>query len=131
MGMARSDQQWMSDILSGTSNSNRLSGRVYKEGSFWLAELLALYVMTQGKTQDDAYGMVKDLDAHCTGFDGPACSPTCRASVALINSPESWTALPDTSSFATFAFNSKLVARQLTPQASFYAGNTHGSPVPA
>ncbi len=61
VGMSRSEQQWRSDILSGTSNGNRLAGRVHKGGTFWLAELPALDVMTQGRTKDDAYAMVKDL----------------------------------------------------------------------
>ena len=59
--MGRSDQQWRSDILSGTSSGNRLAGRVFQDGRFWLAELPALDLMTQGTSRDDAYAMVKDL----------------------------------------------------------------------
>ena len=59
--MSRTEEQWRSDILCGTSNGDRLSGRVYKGGRFWLAELPSLDVMTQGRTKDDAYAMVKDL----------------------------------------------------------------------
>lgn len=39
----------------------RLSGRVYKDGKFWLAELPLLDAMTQGRTRKDAFAMVRDL----------------------------------------------------------------------
>ena len=61
VAMGRSEQEWRSEILSRTSNGNSLSGRVFKDGGFWLAELPALDVVTQGKTRRDAYAMVKDL----------------------------------------------------------------------
>jgi hypothetical protein len=32
-----------------------LQGHVWKEGKFWLIEVPALDVMTQGKTKEDAY----------------------------------------------------------------------------
>ena len=59
--MRRSDQQWRSEIVYGTSNGHRLSGKVYKGARFWLAEIPSLEAMTQGKTEEDAYAMVKDM----------------------------------------------------------------------
>ena len=68
--MGRSDQQWRLDIISMTSDGKRLSGQVYRDGKFWLAELPALDVMTQGKTKDDVYAMVKDLLETLAGVPG-------------------------------------------------------------
>lgn len=59
--MTRSEEQWRSVILSGPSNGNQISGRVYKGGKFWVAKLPALDVMTQGRTKIEACGMVKDM----------------------------------------------------------------------
>lgn len=39
----------------------RLSGRVYKSGKFWLAEVPILDAMTQGHTKKEALAMVEDL----------------------------------------------------------------------
>ena len=39
----------------------RLSGRVYKDGKFWLAEVPILDAMTQGHTKKEALAMVEDL----------------------------------------------------------------------
>ena len=39
----------------------RFSGKVYKDGKFWLAELPLLDAMTQGHTRKEAYAMVEDL----------------------------------------------------------------------
>lgn len=39
----------------------RLSGRVYKDGKFWLAEVPILDAMTQGHTRKEALAMVEDL----------------------------------------------------------------------
>lgn len=39
----------------------RFSGKIYKDGNFWLAEIPILDLMTQGKTKKDAYKMVADL----------------------------------------------------------------------
>lgn len=39
----------------------RFSGRIYKDGEFWLAEIPVLDLMTQGKTKEDAYDMVADM----------------------------------------------------------------------
>lgn len=61
VGMGRSEEQWRSAILGGTSNGNRLSGKVHRGNKFWLAKLPALDVMTQGRSKDDAYAMVKDM----------------------------------------------------------------------
>jgi hypothetical protein len=59
--MTRSEEQWRSVILGGTSNGNRLSGSVYKSDKFWVAKLPGLEVMTQGRSKDEAYAMVKDV----------------------------------------------------------------------
>lgn len=61
VGMSRSEEQWRSAILGATSNGNRLSGRVFKGDKYWVAQLPALEVMTQGKSRDDAHAMVKDM----------------------------------------------------------------------
>ena len=39
----------------------RIYGKVYKEGKFWLAEIPILDAMTQGRTRNEAFMMVKDL----------------------------------------------------------------------
>lgn len=39
----------------------RLSGRVYKEGKWWLAEVPLLDAMTQGRSRKEALAMVADL----------------------------------------------------------------------
>ncbi len=39
----------------------RFYGKVYKDGKFWLAEVLLLDAMTQGHTRKEAFVMVKDL----------------------------------------------------------------------
>ena len=39
----------------------RFSGKVYKDGKFWLAEIPILDLMTQGRTKQEAYRMVADM----------------------------------------------------------------------
>ncbi|MBF0273669.1 MAG: helix-turn-helix transcriptional regulator [Nitrospinae bacterium] len=39
----------------------RLSGKIFMDGTFWLAEIPMLDVMTQGHTKKEAYEMVVDL----------------------------------------------------------------------
>ena len=39
----------------------RFSGKVYKDGKFWLAEIPILDVMTQGYTKEEAFEMVLDM----------------------------------------------------------------------
>ena len=39
----------------------RFSGKIYKDGKFWLVEIPLLDVMTQGYTRKEAYAMVSDL----------------------------------------------------------------------
>ncbi len=39
----------------------RFSGKVYKDGKYWLAEIPILDLMTQGKTKKEAYEMVVDM----------------------------------------------------------------------
>lgn len=37
-----------------------LNGRIFKEGKFWLIEVPVLDVMTQGRTKNEAYDMLRD-----------------------------------------------------------------------
>ena len=39
----------------------RFSGKIYKDGTFWLAEIPILDLMTQGRTKREAYEMVADM----------------------------------------------------------------------
>ena len=39
----------------------RFSGKVYKDGKYWLAEIPIFDLMTQGKTKKEAYEMVVDI----------------------------------------------------------------------
>lgn len=39
----------------------RFSGKIYKDGKFWLAEIPILDLMTQGYTKKEAYEMVDDM----------------------------------------------------------------------
>jgi len=39
----------------------RFSGKIHKEGKFWLAEIPILDLMTQGRTKKETYEMVADM----------------------------------------------------------------------
>ena len=39
----------------------RFSGKIFKDGKFWLAEIPILDLMTQGRTKKEAYEMVADM----------------------------------------------------------------------
>jgi len=39
----------------------RFSGRIFKDGKFWLAEIPILDLMTQGRTKKETYEMVADM----------------------------------------------------------------------
>ena len=39
----------------------RFSGKIYKDGKFWLVEVPILNLMTQGRTKKEAYVMVADM----------------------------------------------------------------------
>jgi DNA-binding XRE family transcriptional regulator/predicted RNase H-like HicB family nuclease len=39
----------------------RFSGKIYKDGKFWLAEIPILDLMTQGHTKKEAFEMVADM----------------------------------------------------------------------
>jgi hypothetical protein len=39
----------------------RFSGKVYKDGKFWLAEIPIIDLMTQGRTKKETYEMVADM----------------------------------------------------------------------
>jgi|TARA_B100000809_G_C14996782_1_gene480017 predicted RNase H-like HicB family nuclease/DNA-binding XRE family transcriptional regulator len=59
------DQREVGKGDSATSEKEKLamrfSGKVYKEGKFWLAEIPVLDLMTQGHTRKEAFVMVSDL----------------------------------------------------------------------
>ncbi|MGE0085441.1 MAG: helix-turn-helix domain-containing protein [Desulfococcaceae bacterium] len=48
----------------------RFSGKIYKDGKFWLAEIPILDLMTQGRTKKEAYGMVADMLETLVNKDG-------------------------------------------------------------
>ena len=48
----------------------RFSGKIYKDGKFWLAEIPILDLMTQGRTKKEAYAMVADMLESLVGKDG-------------------------------------------------------------
>ena len=48
----------------------RFSGKVYKDGKFWLAEIPILDLMTQGRTKKEAYAMVADMLEAMVNKDG-------------------------------------------------------------
>jgi len=39
----------------------RFSGKIYKDGKFWLAEIPILDLMTQGRTKSETYEMIADM----------------------------------------------------------------------
>lgn len=39
----------------------RFTGKIYKDGKFWLAEIPMLDLMTQGRTKKETYEMVADM----------------------------------------------------------------------
>ena len=48
----------------------RFTGRIYKDGKFWLAEIPILDLMTQGRTKKEAYLMVADMIETMVNRDG-------------------------------------------------------------
>jgi hypothetical protein len=48
----------------------RLSGRIWKDGKFWLAEVPLLDAMTQGRSRPDALRMIGDLVAAMVDKEG-------------------------------------------------------------
>ena len=48
----------------------RFSGKVYKDGKYWLAEIPILDLMTQGRTKKEAYEMVVDMLETIVNKDG-------------------------------------------------------------
>jgi len=48
----------------------RFSGRIYKDGEFWLAEIPILDVMTQGYSKEESLEMVADLVQTMANEDG-------------------------------------------------------------
>lgn len=48
----------------------RFSGKITKDGKFWLAEIPILDLMTQGQTKKEAYEMVADMLESLVNKDG-------------------------------------------------------------
>jgi hypothetical protein len=48
----------------------RFSGKIYKDGKFWLAEIPIIDLMTQGHTKKEAYEMVTDMLESLIDKDG-------------------------------------------------------------
>lgn len=48
----------------------RFSGKIYKDGKFWLAEIPILDLMTQGSTKKEAFEMVADMLESLVNKDG-------------------------------------------------------------
>ena len=48
----------------------RFSGKVFKDGNFWLAEIPILDIMTQGHTQKESYDMALDVIKSMINKDG-------------------------------------------------------------
>ncbi|MCM2284281.1 MAG: hypothetical protein NDI81_05845 [Desulfobacula sp.] len=48
----------------------RFSGKIYKDGKFWLAEIPIIDLMTQGHTKKEAYEMVADMLESLINKDG-------------------------------------------------------------
>ena len=48
----------------------RFSGKLYKDGKFWLAEIPILDLMTQGRTKKEVYEMVADMLESMVNKDG-------------------------------------------------------------
>ena len=59
--MGRSEQQWREDIIGATADGNRLSGRVFEDGGYWMIEFPSIDVMTQARTRDEICHMAADL----------------------------------------------------------------------
>ena len=59
--MCRREQQWREDIVGATADGNRLSGKVYPDGGYWMIEFQSLDVMTQARTRDEICHMAADL----------------------------------------------------------------------
>ncbi len=48
----------------------RFSGKIFKDGKFWLAEVPILDLMTQGRTKKETYEMVADMLESLVNKDG-------------------------------------------------------------
>lgn len=59
--MGRSEQQWREDIIGVTADGNRLTGRVFGDGGYWMIEFPSIDVMTQARTRDEICHMAADL----------------------------------------------------------------------
>lgn len=61
MVMCRSEQQWREAIVRATTDGNRLSGRLYPDGGYWMVEFPSIDVMTQARTRGEICQMAADL----------------------------------------------------------------------
>jgi len=48
----------------------RFSGKIFKDGKFWLAEIPILDLMTQGRTKKEVYEMIADMLESLVNRDG-------------------------------------------------------------
>lgn len=68
-----------------------LDGKIWKDGKFWLVEVPALDIMTQGKTKDEAYEMIKDaIESHvrAEGFEVDVIPEENDTFIVSVESPE-------------------------------------------
>jgi len=55
------DQTEYCECISEKEVNVRFTGRMYRDGKFWLIEIPILNVMTQGYTRKEAFEMIADL----------------------------------------------------------------------
>jgi len=48
----------------------RFSGKIYKDGNYWLAEIPIIDAMTQGRTRKEAFAMVADMVESLVNYEG-------------------------------------------------------------
>ena len=103
--MKRTEEQWREDIIGGTVDGNRLSGRVYEDDDYWIIEFPHIDLMTQARSRGEICEMVKDL------LETLANCPTYSVNVSLLEGHR----VEVTSSYRPAARNS-------------YAAQTHRTP---
>lgn len=59
--MGRSEQQSREAIIGATADGSCLSGKVFKDGGYWMIEFPSIGVMTQARTRDEICHMAADL----------------------------------------------------------------------
>lgn len=66
-------------------------GKIWKEGKFWLVEVPALDIMTQGRTKNEAYEMIKDaIESHVRAeeFEIDVIPESTGTFILSVESPE-------------------------------------------